>query len=47
MEVEAALRETLGNGGDGTANSEAALERWQAAFANLPASVKDRLTKSQ
>ncbi|MCX5582094.1 winged helix-turn-helix domain-containing protein [Streptomyces erythrochromogenes] len=47
MEVETALRETLGKSGAGTAHSEAALDRWQAAFANLPASVKDRLTKSQ
>ncbi|MFJ3962037.1 winged helix-turn-helix domain-containing protein [Streptomyces sp. NPDC090036] len=45
MEVEAALREWLGKGGTGTADSEAALEHWREAFDSLPESVKDRLAK--
>ncbi|MFF4433043.1 GntR family transcriptional regulator [Streptomyces sp. NPDC001513] len=45
-ELEAALREALSKGATDSANSEAALERWRAAFASLPESVKDRLAKA-
>lgn len=45
VEIEAALREALSKAGAGAAGSEAALERWHAAFASLPESVKDRLAK--
>ncbi|MGW5396246.1 winged helix-turn-helix domain-containing protein [Streptomyces sp. NPDC003952] len=44
--IEAALSEALSNAGAGAAGSEAALEHWHAAFANLPESVKGRLGKS-
>ncbi|MFJ7590768.1 winged helix-turn-helix domain-containing protein [Streptomyces sp. NPDC097617] len=45
LEVEAALRQSLGKGGTGSADGEAALEHWREAFDSLPASVKGRLTK--
>ncbi|WP_406387054.1 winged helix-turn-helix domain-containing protein [Streptomyces sp. NBC_00211] len=45
LEVEAALRQSLGKSGTGPADGEAALEHWREAFDSLPASVKDRLTK--
>ncbi|WP_406484026.1 winged helix-turn-helix domain-containing protein [Streptomyces sp. NBC_01568] len=45
LEVEAALRQSLGKNGTGSADGEAALEHWREAFDSLPASVKDRLTK--
>ncbi|MCX4779993.1 winged helix-turn-helix domain-containing protein [Streptomyces sp. NBC_01264] len=47
LEVEAALRASLGQDGTGSTNSEAALEHWRKAFDNLPESVKGRLAKPQ
>ncbi|MFB7866151.1 winged helix-turn-helix domain-containing protein [Streptomyces sp. NPDC056069] len=45
LEIEAALRQSLGTGRTGSADGAAALEHWREAFENLPASVKDRLAK--
>ncbi|MFI0206723.1 MULTISPECIES: GntR family transcriptional regulator [Streptomyces] len=45
-DLEAALRDALSRTETASAHSEAALERWREAFADLPESVKDRLAKS-
>ncbi|GGR85690.1 hypothetical protein Snoj_44100 [Streptomyces nojiriensis] len=44
--LEAALRDAMSETEPPSANSEAALERWREAFADLPESIKDRLAKS-
>ncbi|MET9624360.1 winged helix-turn-helix domain-containing protein [Streptomyces sp. NPDC006464] len=45
LEIEAALRQSMGKGGTGSADAEAALEHWREAFEHLPASVKSRLAQ--
>ncbi|MFF2571593.1 GntR family transcriptional regulator [Streptomyces sp. NPDC058084] len=43
LEIETALRQSLGTGRPSSADGAAALEHWREAFDSLPASLKDRL----